>query len=196
MSIKFTWEWGEALEITSIIDKAKGGDRNAFILIYNTYRQKVYSTAYFILKDYQHAEDVVQETFLQVHLKIHKLKFSEAFETWLYKITVNNCFSLLRKLKKNDVIELDENLNKSDYTSLSDPDNLIIQKEIETKVMEFVYSLPDKHRIALTLFYFNNLKIKDIADIMDCSEGTIKSRIFYRSFSGKSATNTCIFCKE
>jgi RNA polymerase sigma-70 factor, ECF subfamily len=170
---------GDELIYYSIIDKAKAGDRNAFILIYNTYSQKVYSTAYFILKDYQHAEDVVQETFLQVHLKIHKLKASEAFEAWLYKITINYCMKLLKKIKSTEIFQIDENICQIKGNELEVPDNIIIQMEMEAVVMKGIYSLDSKHRIVLTLFYFNNMSIKDIAEIIECTEGTVKSRLFY-----------------
>jgi RNA polymerase sigma-70 factor (ECF subfamily) len=163
----------------NVINKAKAGDRTAFILIYNIYRQKVYSTAFFILKDHQHAEDVVQETFLQVHLKIHKLKVLEAFEAWLYKITTNCCLKLLRKAKNIEVVELDENSFQLQGSELEVPDNIIIQMEMEAVVMKGIYSLDIKHRVVLTLFYFNNMSISEIADIIDCSEGTVKSRLFY-----------------
>lgn len=165
----------------SVIERIKEGDRDAFILIYNTYRSKVYSTAFFILKDCQYAEDVVQETFLQVYLKIYKLNAPEAFEAWLYKITVNYCFKLLKKDKKNNLLELDEkiSINKPDRDELSVPDNIVIQNEMKDKIMHCIYGLPNKHRVVLTLFYFNNMSIKEIADIIDCSEGTIKSRLYY-----------------
>lgn len=163
----------------NVIERAKNGDRNAFVLIYKTYRSRVYSTAYFILKDYQHSEDVVQETFLQTYLNVHKLKELEAFEVWLYKITVNNCFKILKKNRKKHIVELNENIDKIDLDELSVPETIIIENELKTKIMECVYSLDDKHRVVLTLFYFNNLAIKDIADIISCSEGTVKSRLFY-----------------
>lgn len=163
----------------SIIERAKAGDRNAFIQIYNIYRQKVYSTAYFILKDYQYAEDVVQETFIQVHLKLSKLKALEAFDTWLYKITVNHCLKLLKKAKKSHYVELDENTLQHVVEECNVPDSIVIQMEMEAKVMEFIYSLESKYRIVLTLFYFNSVSIRDIADILECSEGTVKSRLHY-----------------
>lgn len=163
-----------------IIERAKNGNKDAFILVYNTYRHKVYNTAYFILKDYHYAEDVVQDTFLQVNLNIHKLHAVEAFETWLYKITVNHCLKLLKKIKKSTaIIEFDENIEQIDEDELHRPENIIIQREMEARIMSCIYSLAYKHRIVLTLYYFNNMSIKDIAYIVKCSEGTIKSRLFY-----------------
>ncbi len=157
----------------------KNRDKSAFIFIYNTYSQKIYNTAFFILKDYQYADDVVQETFLQVYLKIHKLHVAQAFETWLYKIAVSYCLKLLKNIKKTDMIVLDDNIDQFDGNELNIPDNLIIQKETKVKIRQYIYSLSIKHRVVLTLFYFNNMSIKDIANIIECSEGTVKSRLFY-----------------
>ncbi len=179
---------GDELVDYNVIDKAKKGDRNAFILIYSTYRQKIYSTAFFILKDHQHAEDVVQETFLQVHLKIHKLKAVEAFEGWLYKIAANYCLKLLKKAKCTDAIELDEDICQLKGSDLDMPDNIIIQMEMEAMVIKGIYSLDSKHRVVLTLFYFNNMSIRDIANTIGCSEGTVKSRLYY----GKKVLRTLL----
>lgn len=161
----------------AVIDRAKYGEKDAFILIFSTYSQKVFNTAYFILKDKQYAEDVVQETFLQVYLKINKLKAVGAFEIWLYKIAVNHCMTLLKKLKRKETVELDEKTYRIEDDTSDAPEDIVVQMEIEDKLMKLIYSLDYKHRIVLTLFYFNNMNIKDIAIILKCSEGTVKSRL-------------------
>lgn len=166
----------------SIIEKAKEGDKQAFRTIFRYYEQKVFSTAYFIMKDRQHAEDVVQEVFLKVYLKIHKLQNNKVFEIWLYRITVNLCSSFFRKLNKFSTSSIDEKIMVEDFLiseKFSLPDNILIRKEFQEKVMEVVYSLPVKHRTVITLYYYNNLSIKEISNIMGCSEGTVKSRLFY-----------------
>ena len=165
-----------------VIKRAITNDKDAFRIIFNTYKHKVFRTAYLILKDSQYAEDAVQETFLQVHLQIHKLTNARAFEGWLYKINVNICFSIIKKSRKFDTMPIDdtiEDMLSSSEVDFDIPDNIILKKEMQSFIMESIYSLPVKCRTALTLFYFNNLSIKEIADISDCSENTIKSRLFY-----------------
>jgi RNA polymerase sigma-70 factor (ECF subfamily) len=166
----------------SIIEKAKYGDKQAFRSIFHFYEQKVFSTAYFIMKDRQHAEDVVQEAFLKVYLKVHKLENNKVFEIWLYKITVNACSSFFRKLNKFNTTSIDENIMVEEFPiggKFSLPDNILIRKEFQEKVMEVVYALPVKHRTVITLYYYNNMSIKEISNIVGCSEGTVKSRLFY-----------------
>jgi len=165
-----------------IVRKAIQGDKCAFKILFNTYKLKVFRTSYLILKDKQNAEDALQETFLQVHLQIHKLTNTKAFDVWLYRITVNTCYSLIRKLKRFDVISMDEEIEHiipSGEVNFYIPDDIVLKKEMQDLIIECIYSLPVKGRTALTLFYFNNLTIKEIAKIEACSENTIKSRLLY-----------------
>jgi len=165
-----------------IIRRAIKGDKSDFKTIFNTYKLKVYGTAYLILKDKQNAEDAVQEIFLQVHLQIHKLANTKAFEVWLYRITVNTCYSLIKKLKRFDTIPMDEEIENMIPTGDVDfhiPDDIVLRKEMKNLFLESIYSLPVKGRTALILFYFDNLSIKEIAKIENCSENTVKSRLLY-----------------
>jgi RNA polymerase sigma-70 factor (ECF subfamily) len=156
----------------------KMNDDDAFASVFNTYHQKVYKMAWLMLRDHQRAEDVVQETFLQVYTKINKLSNNMAFEKWLYKITVNHCYEIIRKHKKADLLLLDETIENF-TTNSSIPHMELIQKEVRKKIITAIYALPLKHRTVLILFYFNDLSIKEIAAIISKSEGTVKSRLFY-----------------
>ena len=170
------------MEDGELIARVKNNDRQAFKVLFDTYRPKVYKTAFLILKDYEYADEVVQETFIQVFLKIHKLTNPIAFEKWLYKIAVNLCFEIIRKNKKSKIVSLNEENSKELDNSTTDiflPDNIVIQKEIQDKIMKCIDSLQVKHRTVLILFYFNNFSVKEISDIVNCSEGTVKSRLFY-----------------
>ena len=165
-----------------LIARVKNNDKQAFKVLFDTYRPNVYKTAFLILKDYHYADDVVQETFIQVFLKIHKLENMVAFEKWLYKIAVNLCLCIIRKNGKSKTTAFDEEMDKDivrNNEGMFLPDDIAIQKETQDKIMECIYSLQVKHRTVLILFYFNNFSVKQIADIMGCSEGTVKSRLFY-----------------
>jgi RNA polymerase sigma-70 factor, ECF subfamily len=166
----------------AIVKKAQNNDKQAFRFIFSSYRQKVYRTAYLILKDYQSAEDVVQETFLQVYLKLSKLSDPQAFERWLYRIAVNLCFDLMRKRGKTEIVPIDENTDKeigvSSY-NFNGPEDAAIKKDIQEKILESINSLTPKHSTVLILFYYNDFSIKEIAEIISSSEGTVKSRLHH-----------------
>lgn len=165
-----------------LITKVKNNDKQAFKVLFNTYKTNVYRTAFLILKDYQYADDVVQDTFMQVYLKINKLTNPFAFEKWLYKIAINLCFEIIRKNGKYKRIALDEEVDKEIIEwngNVPLPENIAIQKETQRIILECIYSLQVNHRTVLVLFYFNSFSVKEISDIMECSEGTVKSRLFY-----------------
>jgi RNA polymerase sigma-70 factor (ECF subfamily) len=156
-------------------------DKQAFKTLFANYKQKVYGTAYLILKDYQLSEDIVQETFLQVYLKIDKLKDPQYFEGWLYKITVNLCLDSVRRLKKHGLSSLEEYIEMQTNSPLVEnitPEAEVLYRDIQRRILECVYSLPSQYAAVLVLFYYNNFSIKEISDIINCSEATVKTRLF------------------
>lgn len=165
-----------------LLAQLKNNNKHAFRIVFERYRPNVYRTALLILKDHHNADDVVQETFLQVFLKIHKLTNPMAFEKWLYRITVNLCFEVIRKKGKTEVLSVDEvieTLFSSKDDKLPMPDEVVIQREIQENIMKSIDSLSLKHRTVLILYYFNDFNLKEISEIIDCTEGTVKSRLFY-----------------
>jgi len=163
-----------------LIEKALNKDKAAFKRLYELYNSKVYRTAYIILDNSSIAEDVLQEVFMNLYQKGSKLKHYEAFESWLYKITVNSCMNYIKKSKKISFIgdnEVLDAIDKIDFEST--PEDLFIDEELASEIMAYIYELPTNHRATVILFYYNELSIKEIASIMNCSEGTVKSRLFY-----------------
>ncbi|MGH4118999.1 RNA polymerase sigma factor [Clostridium sp.] len=165
-----------------LMQRIKTKDREAFKELFDTYREKVYRMSYIILKDKTASEDVLQEVFIQVYLKIRDLKHTGAFEVWLYRITMNCCRKFIKKENKINTINVNENYDT--YTDIQDneintPENIIVNQELCKEVMNVLYELPEHQRISLTLFYYNELSIKEIANVMKCAEGTVKSRLFH-----------------
>ena len=117
---------------------------------------------------------------MNLYQKGSKLKHYEAFESWLYKITVNSSLNYIKKDKKISFIGDNEVLDAIDkIDSEPTPEDMFICEEVTSEIMKYIYLLPIKHRTTVILFYYNELSIKEIASIMDCSEGTVKSRLFY-----------------
>lgn len=165
-----------------LIQRIKTKDRDAFKELFDMYREKVYRMSYIILREKTAAEDVLQEVFIQVYLKIKDLKHIAAFEVWLYRITMNCCRKFINKESKFSTINIDENYDG--YTDIQDdeintPESILSNKEFCKEVMKELYELPEYQRISLILFYYNEMSIKEIAIIMNCSDGTVKSRLFH-----------------
>ncbi|ERI92516.1 Sigma-70 region 2 [Clostridiales bacterium oral taxon 876 str. F0540] len=165
-----------------LVTKAKERDSQAFRTLFNTYKVKVYKTACLILRDNQYAEDIVQEAFLQVYLKLNKLSNPAAFEKWLYKIAVNLCYDILRKKGNSKAASMDEAIELYGDFLVDDndkPEDEVIKKELYKIVNEKIELLSLKHRTVLILYYFNGFDIQRIAEIINTSQGTVKSRLFY-----------------
>jgi len=171
----------KSLVDVELIKAVQNRDKQAFRTLFSLYKQKVYGTAYLILKDYQLAEDIVQETFLQVFLKLTKLKEPLYFERWLYKITVNLCLDSVRKQKRHPVSSLEEYMEiQTDFSlkTMSTPETEAIYRDMQKKILQCIYSLSAKYATVLVLHYYNNFTIKEIAQITNSSETAVKTRLF------------------
>ena len=165
----------DSLLIEQVID----GDEAAFKKLYDMYKEKVYRTAWMLTNNGSAAQDIIQEVFIQVYLKIPKLKYIEAFESWLYKITVNCSLKHMKKNKDSPVIYDENILNQIAETNIYClPEAKTLQIEFTKELLRLVYSLPDEKKTTIILYFYNNISIKKIAEVMNCSEGTVKSRLF------------------
>jgi len=162
-----------------LIIKIKEGDQQAFKELYENYKERVYTTAYFAMSNKEVLDDILQEVFVQVFLKINTLKDNRAFEGWLYRITVNVCMKYGKTITKNK----HENDEKLLYAVKEEnveyiPEERFFKATINNEVMKLIYDLPEKQRIAIMLFYYNKMSIKDIAYATESSETAIKARLF------------------
>lgn len=166
-----------------LIFKVKAKDREAFRTLYDICREKVYFTAYSILKDKALAEDALQEVFIKVYTRINDLKVANRFDVWLYRITVNVAKDIYFKKRALGCTSIDEDEgNHNDIVDNSEesiPEDVILNRESSKELINCIYDLPQHHRIPIILFYFDNMTIEDIAVIMECSTGTVKSRLHH-----------------
>lgn len=154
-----------------MISGLKNGDDIAFETLLDKYGDRVLQVCYLILKDLPSAEDTVQEVFIQVYKSISKFKGNSSLYTWIYRIAVNKCRDLLRKRNEYSPIE------NIDAVSHIDVEDEVISGINREKIKDIVFSLPPIYREVVTLFYFEDLALKDICDIIGESEGTLKSKL-------------------
>lgn len=164
--------------IEKLIKKTIDGDERAFRELYDNYKSKVFKTAYLMIRDEKIAEDIVKEVFITVYKKAYKLKRTEAFESWLYKITVNNCNEYFRRNSKALVTEEEDMSQLYDRDIYVQPEEMLLTEERNQQLDRIINSLSEKLKTCIILFYYNNMTIRQIADIQACSEGTVKSRLF------------------
>jgi RNA polymerase sigma-70 factor (ECF subfamily) len=167
------------MEENRLVELSKKGDEEAFGTLVNRYKKKVFNLAYSFTKDRETADDLAQEVFIKVYYALDKFRFQSGFGTWLYRIAVNHTKDHLRKRKKEKFISFDV-LGREP----SQADNEIQKKEKAQELADrkkLLYramkSLPEKHRVILTLRDIQGHSYEEIADILKLSQGTVDSRL-------------------
>lgn len=161
-----------------LLNKIKDNDDEAFEELYKVYYKRVFYFALQLSKNEQDAQDITQETFIQLRKSIVTLQDNKAFSVWLHRIIISKAGGLFRKNKTVSLPDdhfLFKNVNeKRNYMLPIDSVHVQLDKEM----MEcFINSLDEKYRLVIVLSYFSNFKIKEIADILKIPEGTVKSRM-------------------
>ena len=148
-----------------LVKKAKKGDGEAFVSLVKQYEDVLYRTASRLLNNDEDVADAMQDTIISAYEKLHTLKNDEYFNTWICKILINKCNSLLNKNKNVSVID----------------ENLLIQKRDDEfqkiELEDALNSLNEVYRLALILYYIVGLNVKEISEFLKEPEGTIKSRL-------------------
>jgi RNA polymerase sigma-70 factor (ECF subfamily) len=163
----------------------KQGDEEAFRLLIQQYREKLYNIAYGITLDREDSLDIVQDVFLKVHQNIRKFRGTSKLSTWLYRITVNQSLNWKRRWKRrfrwhHRPLETDDSL---DYPELGTdeyyPEKLYQNKEFEKSFREKLRELPEDARAVFVLKEIEGLSYGEIAKTLKLKRGTVSSRLFY-----------------
>jgi RNA polymerase sigma-70 factor (ECF subfamily) len=166
-----------------LVAKVQKGDRHSFDLLVLKYQHKVMSLVRRFVKDQSEAEDVAQEAFIKAYRAINSFRGDSAFYTWLYRIAVNTAKNALdaRKRRPGSDIDIDdaEDFAFSDSLRIDEnPESLLASEDMHRIIEETLAGLPEDLRRALMLREFDGLSYEDIASMMDCPIGTVRSRIF------------------
>jgi RNA polymerase sigma factor (sigma-70 family) len=154
----------------AIIERCKSGDRTAFQELYGLYAKAMFNISLRILNNRSEAEEVLQDSFLKVFSKIDTYDKAFAFGAWLKRIVINGSLDVLKK-KKVNFVALDE--ARYDQDEGAEEDDSVYETEILKKCIS---ELPDGFRTVLTLFVFEEQSHKEIAALLNISEGTSKSQ--------------------
>ena len=172
----------EALLIADLCE----GDETALAPLVEKYKRMVYRLAMQITKNHADADDVMQETFIKVYRSIRTFRKDAAFETWLYRIAVNEALNFVKCRERQRVATL-ETASESEYETVTryqaqvanDPHVHAEKAELRHHVTKAVNSLSLEHRTVVILHEFEGLTHAEIASILNCSEGTVRSRLHY-----------------
>lgn len=171
-------------EERTLVREAQDGNARAFEKLVHRYDRRVLSLAYQLVGNTQDAEDVYQEAFMRAYDKIGRFRFESDFYTWLYRIVVNCAISYRKKRNRQlhrSIEEASERNGTAQWMPVDDkpePDRLILDNEIREQVEAILDTLSLMQRTVFVLRFLQDFKIKDIAQIIDCSEGTVKNYLF------------------
>lgn len=167
------------------IKQAQKGDTSAFENLALQYQKRIYNIALRMLDNPEDAADMTQEVLIKMYRALPKFRGDSAFSTWVYRITVNTCRDMLRrnyKHKENLLLDFGESDDKddnrreiADYSAI--PEELLLQNEAESYLVALIDGLTPKYRMVVTLREISGLSYQEIADALQITLGTVKSRL-------------------
>tara|TARA_Y100000590_G_C15443732_1_gene909881 strand:- start:246 stop:758 length:513 start_codon:yes stop_codon:yes gene_type:complete len=147
--------------------------------IISEFKDKVFNTSLSMVKDYQYAEDISQEVFMDVYQNLSKFRGDSSLSTWIYKLTINKCLQHIRSKntlkRKSETVSIKEQI--LDVPSFDHPGVTLENKELANTLMRAIDLLPEPQRVAFTLHKIERLSHEEISAIMDKSKSSIESLI-------------------
>ena len=167
-----------------LVERVQAGDKGAFDLLVKRYQHKVIGLIGRYVQDQAEALDVAQETFIKAYKALDSFRGESAFYTWLYRIAANTAKNYLvtrsRRPPGTDV-DIDDVLqaeSESELREIETPENNLYRDELFSVMASTLEALPEELRVALTLRELEGMSYEEIAEVMDCPIGTVRSRIF------------------
>jgi RNA polymerase sigma-70 factor (ECF subfamily) len=175
-----------SLSDNELITEANKGNDAAFEELIYRYDKTVLSIALNFVHDSDEAKDIYQEVFIRVHRSLKKFEMRSEFSTWLYRIATNVCLTHKSRSKKHLQLSINEGFETEDDDSKSyeliatnrEPDELALNTELGSLISDAVDSLSSKQKITFTLKHYEGYKIREIAEMLNCKEGTVKKYLF------------------
>jgi RNA polymerase sigma-70 factor (ECF subfamily) len=176
-----------ALEDESgLVRRARRGDLQAYDGLVKRYQERIYATIYHMTSNHEDANDLAQESFIKAFQALKSFKGGSTFYTWLYRIAVNKTINFLKQRKNRTHMSL----NDIDFNAEHDPDLMALisentprraagLSELQKKLNEALLKLSEPHRLVIILHDVQGQSHDEIAEIMDCNIGTVRSRLFY-----------------
>jgi RNA polymerase sigma factor (sigma-70 family) len=174
------------VEEMELVSRARKGDLSAYDDLVRRYQERIYATLYHMTSNHDDANDLAQDAFIKAFQALKSFKGGSSFYTWVYRIAVNKTINFLKQRKNRTAMSL----NDLDFNAEHDPDlvALVSDKtprreaglaELQVKLNEALQKLSEPHRLVVTLHDVQGLSHEEIAKIMECNIGTVRSRLFY-----------------
>jgi RNA polymerase sigma-70 factor, ECF subfamily len=172
--------------VEELVSLAKQGDTNAFDRLVDLYQDRIYSYAARMVRDPVEAEDIAQEAFVRAYRSLKSFRGASSFQTWLYRITSNLTVDAMRRHRRENTISLDapvdteegQTAREREDAAATGPDRSVETLELQRQVHRAIQRLSPKLRSVVVLFDLQGLSYEEIADILGCPLGTVKSRLY------------------
>ena len=176
-TVEVNWE-------TTLVRGSQQGDPEAFRLLMERYQGKVFSIAYALVRRRQDVEDIAQQVFTKVYFSIPQFDFRSAFLTWIYKITVNECYDYLRKQRSNRMVfvsEMSEDEQRQFTNRQSDDVRPDRQAELAQMTALLLKKVPEEERLLLLLREVEGYSIHELSRMFAWNENTVKVKLFMQT---------------
>lgn len=164
----------------ALVNLVKKGDKKAYNVLVLKYQDRLVYSVYKFSKDYELAQDITQEAFIKAYKNIDKFRGDSQFYTWIYRIAINTAKNVLSsKARASEVYDndtADQLLSESASTS-ENPENILQADQLRSEINKALQGLPEDIRATLSLREFDGLSYEEIADVLGCPIGTVRSRI-------------------
>ncbi len=169
----------------AIIKQAQGGNTLAFEALVKRYDKHVLQLAYSLVNNTQDAQDVYQEVFVRVFKNLKRFKFQSQFSTWLYRVVVNYCINFNKRKGRakffslnGQAVEQDDEWKKPMKDEARTPEESVLNQELSNAIDLALAQLSARQKTVFVLRHYHGYKLQEIAQIMNCSEGTVKNYLF------------------
>ena len=159
-------------------NESKTENKNQVARLLEKHGDRVFRTAFMYLKNYQDAEDVLQEVFIQIYRHWDQFRNESSLSTWIYRIATNESLRLLNSRKKRETVST-EDMQESLISQLRASDYVDYENELAVKFQEAILRLPEKQRLVFNLRYYDELDYEEIAYILDSKVDTLKVNYHY-----------------
>lgn len=166
-----------------LVTNFKAGDKAAFEELFHRYKEKAFHLAVRISRNTEDAEEIIQETFMNVYRKISSFEEKSAFSSWLYRITVNTAFMKLRTRKKHDAMPIEDSWLSNNEMSitvrsdLTDVDYLSVRHELKERLQNAIAALPADYREIFILRDVDGLSNEEVSEVVHATVAAVKSRL-------------------